>query len=82
MGERDNYYGFGNQTPTRQSAFTEADLQALEVFPSLVAYQNPRRTFSLALSPEIKFARNRADSERDGPPPARTRGAVAPAEGA
>ena len=58
-----NYYGFGNQTPASQDAFTEADQQALEVFPSLVSYRNPRRTLSLALGPEIKFARNRAAAD-------------------
>ena len=61
---------WGTETPTRQDAFTEADQQALEVVPFPVAYQNPRRTFSLALGPEIKFAPQpgcRRHPDRDHP---------------
>ncbi len=55
-----NYYGVGNETTGNEDAFTEADQEIFEAFPSLLAYENPRRTFRIALGPDVKYARNRA----------------------
>jgi hypothetical protein len=55
-----NFYGFGNETQGEQDEFTEADQQVVEAFPSLVAYENARRTYWVALGPDVKFSRSRA----------------------
>ena len=55
-----NFYGVGNDTPSAEDEeFFEADQQIFYAFPSL-AYENKRRTYWLALGPEVKYARNQA----------------------
>jgi hypothetical protein len=58
-----NYYGVGNETEAGDEAFTEADQQVFTAFPSLVAYENQRRTLWFALGPELKYARNSASAD-------------------
>jgi hypothetical protein len=55
-----NFYGSGNETPKISDDFNEADQQVFYAFPSLVAYENRRRTFWFALGPEVKYAQNKA----------------------
>ena len=61
--ENYNYYGAGNESPTVSDEFNEADQEVFYAFPSLLAYENQRRTFWFALGPEVKFARNKAADE-------------------
>ena len=61
--ENYNYYGAGNESPTVSDEFNEADQEVFYAFPSLLAYENQRRTFWFALGPEAKFARNKAADE-------------------
>jgi hypothetical protein len=58
-----NFYGFGNDTVEGDDEFTEADQQIFEVFPSLVAYENRRRTFWFALGPDVKYAKTKAAAD-------------------
>ena len=55
-----NYSGAGNETPGFDDDFTEADQKTFEAFPSLVAFENPRRTFWLAFGPEVKYSESSA----------------------
>lgn len=55
-----NYYGVGNETTGEENEFTEADQQILEAFPSPVAFENKRRTYWVALGPDIRYASNKA----------------------
>ena len=55
-----NFYGVGNESPRVDDAFNEADQEVFYAFPSLLAYENQRRTFWAAVGPEVKYARNKA----------------------
>jgi hypothetical protein len=55
-----NFYGFGNDTAFQEDEFNEADQQNVSLFPSLVAYETPRRRFRFALGPELKYSTNHA----------------------
>jgi hypothetical protein len=61
--ENYNFYGFGNESPFVDDDFNEADQKEFVAFPSLLAYENRRRTFWYALGPEIKYSRNRAEGD-------------------
>ena len=58
-----NYYGAGNETPENDEDFTEADQQVFVAFPSLLAFENPRRTFWFAFGPEVKYSQSSAASD-------------------
>jgi hypothetical protein len=58
-----NFYGIGNETPVVGDEFNEADQQAFEGFVSLLAWENPRRTFAFVLGPDVRYARNRAEDD-------------------
>ena len=56
-----NFFGFGNDTPFESDDFNEAHQKEYYAFPSLVAYENGRRTLGFALGPEVKYAQNAAE---------------------
>jgi hypothetical protein len=57
-----NFYGFGNESPEiEEDDFAEAHQKAFAVFPSLLAYENARRTFGFAIGPELKYGQNGAE---------------------
>ena len=56
-----NFFGIGNETPFVSDDFNEAHQKIYSAFPSLVAYENERRTLSFAVGPEVKFAQNAAE---------------------
>ncbi len=59
-----NFYGTGNETPAiEDDDFAEAHQRTFQVFPSIFAYENPRRTWWLALGPEAKFSQNGAPDD-------------------
>jgi hypothetical protein len=61
-----NFYGFGNESPTSEDEefeeFVEAHQDVFEGFASVVAFENRRRTFGIALGPQVKYSRD------DSPP--------------
>jgi hypothetical protein len=59
--ENYNFYGFGNETRKVRDELNEADQRVFSGFFSLLAYENPRRTFSIGLGPEVKYSKNRAE---------------------
>jgi hypothetical protein len=56
-----NFFGIGNDTPFVSDDFNEAHQKVYSVFPSLIAYENARRTLGFALGPELKYAQNAAE---------------------
>jgi hemolysin secretion/activation protein ShlB/FhaC/HecB len=59
--ENYNFFGIGNETPfSEDDALIEAHQSILYGFPSLFAYENKRRTYWLAVGPEVKYASNAA----------------------
>ena len=56
-----NFYGIGNETVNVSDDFNEAHQKLFSAFPSLVAYENERRTLAFALGPEAKFSENAAE---------------------
>jgi hypothetical protein len=58
-----NFYGFGNETTGEEDEFTEADQQLGELFTSMVAYENKRRTLFVALGPDMRYAKSRAAAD-------------------
>jgi hypothetical protein len=61
--ENYNFYGFGNESAFVDDDFNEADQKEFVAFPSLVAYENERRTFGLAVGPEVKYSKNFAQGD-------------------
>ena len=61
--ENYNFYGLGNESPVVSDEFNEADQKEFLAFPSLVAYENHRRTFWFAVGPEVKYSKNRAEGD-------------------
>jgi hypothetical protein len=58
-----NFYGFGNQTANVSDEFNEAHQKIFSAFPSLLAYENPKRTIGFAIGPEVKYAQNGAEQD-------------------
>jgi hypothetical protein len=58
-----NFYGFGNESALVSDEFNEAHQRVFSAFPSLVAYENERRTVAFAVGPEAKFVQ---DASEDG----------------
>src|SRR5262249_21336180 len=58
-----NFYGFGNKPEKVSDAFNEAHQKIFSVFPSLLAYENTRRTLAFAIGPEVKYAQNGAEAD-------------------
>lgn len=57
------FYGFGNETSSElDDDFYEADQKVLYAFPSLVSFENRRRTFALSIGPTLKYSTNKAES--------------------
>ena len=56
-----NFYGIGNETVIVSDDFNEAHQHVYSAFPSLVAYENERRTLAFAVGPEAKFCQNAAE---------------------
>jgi hypothetical protein len=56
-----NFYGFGNETSSEggDERF-DAHQQVFYAFPSVVAWENERRTFSWAVGPQVKYSLNEA----------------------
>jgi hypothetical protein len=57
-----NFYGTGNETSKVSDDFNEAHQKIFSLFPSLLAYENSRRSFAFAVGPEVKFAQNAAEA--------------------
>jgi len=58
-----NFYGFGNHTVNVNDDFNDAHQRIFSAFPSLLAYENPRRTLAFAIGPEVKYAQNAAKED-------------------
>jgi hypothetical protein len=58
-----NFYGFGNETANVSDEFNEAHQKVYSLFPSLLAYENSRRTLTFAIGPEVKYAQNGAQDD-------------------
>ena len=56
-----NFYGIGNETVFVSDDFNEAHQKVYSAFPSIVAYENERRTVAFAVGPEAKFCQNAAE---------------------
>jgi hypothetical protein len=56
-----NFYGFGNESVLVSDEFNEAHQRVFSAFPSLVAYENARRTLAFAVGPEAKFVQDAAE---------------------
>ncbi len=56
-----NFFGIGNDTPFVSDDFNEAHQKVYSAFPSLLAYENRRRTLAFVLGPELKYGQNAAE---------------------
>lgn len=56
-----NFFGIGNETPFVSDEFNEAHQKVYSASPSLLAYENDRRTLAFAVGPEVRFAQNAAE---------------------